>query len=162
MAWKKKDTVYQSWEEVDAALKEVCEIELEITNKEVEMNSRINQLKDEVQGTIFRLRERKKELETNVEEFTNARIEEFKTSKTKFLTFGEVGFRKATGIITRNVKAIIEALKRHRMNDCIIVKETIDKTELAKYDDEALARVGAKRKKGDEFYYKLSLERVER
>ena len=75
------------------------------------MNDDINMIKGRVQNITTPLLEEKELLEKNIKEFTEYKVAEFKEKKTKDFTFGQVGFRKSTSIITRNVKAIIEALK---------------------------------------------------
>ncbi|MGF9798638.1 host-nuclease inhibitor Gam family protein [Brevibacillus agri] len=161
MSKKKAAPLYQSWDEVNNAMRQIAEIDRTIQATEAELNRKIGELKAEAESVAAPLLAEKAELEKHIQAFTESRIDEFKDSKTKFLTFGEVGFRKATSIVTRNVKAIIEALKQNRMTDCIKVSESIDKEELAKYDDPSLERVGAKRKIEDKFFYKPSVERIE-
>lgn len=161
MAKKKATPVYQSWDEVNEGLRALVEIDQHIYLTEATMNNEINALKKDAELKIKPLLERKEQLEKNIQEFTESRMDEFKDSKTKSLTFGEVGFRKTTSIVIRNVKAVLGALKLHKMNDCIKVTETIDKEELAKYEDEALAKVGAKRSTKDNFFLKPTIERIE-
>lgn len=157
----KPEPVFKSWKQVNEAMRDLIEIDQHVYMIEATMNNQINEIKKEAELKVNPLLARKEELENNIQAYTEYHIDEFKDSKTKSLTFGEVGFRKATSLITRNVKAIIEALKQNRMNDCIKVTETIDKDELGKYDDAALLKVGAKRKTEDRFFCKPNIERIE-
>lgn len=161
MAKKKARPVFQSWEEVNQAMGDLIEIDQHVFQIEATMNNHINVLKKEAELKANPLLARKAELEANIQAFTEHHIDEFKDSKTKSLTFGEVGFRRTTSIVTRNVKAIIEALKQNRMLDCIKTAESIDKDKLGQYDDEALLKVGAKRKAEDRFFCKPNIERIE-
>ncbi|WP_035296171.1 host-nuclease inhibitor Gam family protein [Brevibacillus thermoruber] len=161
MAKKKTAPLFQSWDEVNQALREISVLDAQVSEAEAKMNALINDIKADTEAVVTPLLQRKAELEAHIQAFTESRIDEFKDSKTKTLTFGEVGFRKTTSIITRNVKAILEALKQNKMFDCISVKESIDKDELAKYDDAALAKVGAKRDVKEKFFYKPTVERIE-
>lgn len=164
MAKNKKPTQlpkYQSWEEVNAALREVGDLNRQIAGIEATLNEGINSLKLDAEAKVVPLALRKTELEENIKMFTEHHKDEFTDSKTKFLTFGKVGFRKSTSLITRNVKAIIEAIKQNRMQDCLSISVTINKEELAKYDDASLEKVGAKRKTEEKFFYEPAIERIE-
>lgn len=162
MAKKKTEPVFQTWEQIDDALKSIAKIDQTIKIHEAKLNDDINMLKTKVQNITTPLLKEKALLEKNIKEFTEANVAEFKDKKTKDFTFGQVGFRKSTSIITRNVKAIIEALKNNKMIDCIITKESINKDELTKYDDASLEKVGAKRKVEDVFFYKVDEERIDK
>lgn len=161
MAKDKGLLVFRNWDEVNQALKEIGEIDRKILTIEGDMNRRIDEVKAEAEKDAASLLDRKKRIETNVQEFTESYADEFKTSKSRKFLYGTVGFRKSTSIITRNIKAIIEALKQNRMTDCIIVTEKLNKEELEKYDDAALEKIGAKRKSEDRFFYELNVERVD-
>lgn len=161
MAKKKIIPVFESWEQVNEALKGVAKINQTLKVHEAKLNEDINAIKSKVQGVTAPLLEEKERLEKNIQEFTEAHAEEFTDKKTKDFSFGQVGFRKTTSIITRNVQAIMEALKNNKMLNCITVKESINKEELEKYDDESLLKVGAKRKIEDKFFYKIDEERIE-
>lgn len=161
MAKKKVEPVFKEWNQVDEALKQISKIEQTLKINEVKLNQDIDSIKTKVQADARPLIEEKERLEKNIKEFTEANIEEFKDKKSKDFSFGQVGFRKTTTIITRNVNAILEALKNNRMNSCITVKESINKEELDKYDDAALTKIGAKRKSEDKFFYKIDEERIE-
>lgn len=158
---KNKEPVYRSWEDVDNALKLIADLDHRVREAENIMNQRIDRIKEETLRDMAPLINQRKELENAIEEFTEYSKYDFKESKTKKFTFGEVGFRKTTSIVTRNVKAIIEALKQHKMNDCIDVKESINKQKLDDYDDKALEVIGAKRKSEDNFFYNIYTERIE-
>lgn len=160
MKKKKPETTLKGWEEVDQALKEIGEIDRKVKTAEIEMNETISMIKASAEDKTRFLLKRKEELEEQIALFTEGRRDEFKEAKTKSFVYGEVGFRKTTSIITRNLKAIIEALKQNRMDDCIDVTEKLNKEKLAEYDDEALNKVGAKRKTEDRFFLKIAEERL--
>lgn len=161
MAKKKGLLVFRNWDEINQALKELGDIDRDVTRIEADMNRKINDIKADAERDAAALLERRKRLETNVQEYTESYSDEFKVSKSKKFMYGSVGFRKATSITTRNIKAIIEALKQNKMLDCITVSEKINKEELEKYDDVSLGKIGAKRKVEDKFFYELSEERIE-
>lgn len=162
MPKKKIEPVFKEWDQVEEALKQIAKIDRTLKSNEIKLNQDIDSIKTKVQADARPLLEEKERLEKNIKEFTEANIGEFKDKKSKDFSFGQVGFRKTTTIITRNVTAIIEALKNNKMISCITVKESINKEELDKYDDEALVKVGAKRKSEDKFFYKIDEERIEK
>lgn len=156
----KKTSEFKKWDEIAIALRELAEIDCAMTAAELSMNKAIDEIKASYESKVSERVERKRWLEDNVKLFVCERQNEFEDKKSKEFTFGKVGFRKSTEIVTRNVKAIMEALKRHAMSDCIITSEKIDKEALAKYDDEALLRVGARRKTGEKYYYEVNKEKI--
>lgn len=162
MAKKKTEPVFKEWSQVEEALKQISKIQQTIKVNEAKMNQDIDSIKATIQNEAKPLLEEKERLEKNIKEFTEANIEEFTDKKSKEFTYGQVGFRKTTTLITRNVKAILEALKNNNMLGCITVKESINKDELSKYDDESLSKIGAKRKTEDKFFYNIDEERIDK
>jgi len=96
--------------------------------------------------------EDEKNILASLEEFASSREEEL-DGRSKKLTHGTVGFRRTTKIVLRNKAAtVLRKLRARRLDDCIRVKETVNKEALAAYDDEVLRDVGARRKVEDRFY----------
>lgn len=157
----KKEPTFKSWDDVDNALKLISDIDKRLVEAQVVMNERIDKIKAESINNVRSIIYQKKQLEAAVEEFTKANITEFKEAKTRKFAFGEVGFRKTTSIVIRNVKAVLGSLKQHRMFDCIDTKESINKEKLADYSDEALEKIGAKRKAEDTYFYNIYTERID-
>ena len=81
--------------------------------------------------------------------------------KTKSLTFGSLGFRKSTSIIVKKAKAVLVALRAYGMDDCINVKETVNKEALRQYSDDKIAAVGCVKKVDDVFWYEPDYEKLE-
>lgn len=161
MPKKKIEPIFKEWNQVEEALKQIAKIDRTLKLNEIKLNQDIDNIKAKVKSDAKPLLEEKERLEKNIKEFTEANIDEFKDKKSKEFSFGQVGFRKTTTIVTRNVIAMIEALKNNKMFSCITVKESINKEELSKYDDESLVKIGAKRKSEDKFFYKIDEERIE-
>ena len=152
---------YRTWDDVNAALREVGEIDLQIEALEADCNRKIADAKAELEVQAQALLERKDTIGRLMKEFAEARRADFSGKKSLPLTFGQVGFRQSTKIILRNVKAIIEALKRKKMLDCVIIEEKVSKDALGGYDDATLSSVGAKRQTEDVFWYEVDRERVQ-
>jgi len=161
MAKKAKVLAFNTWEQVDGALKELATLGTMIAEGEALMNKEIDRIKSIYDEKCKSLLGHQKVLEANIKEFTKSRISEFTDSKSRKFMFGEVGFRKTTKITAKNVKAILEALKQNKMHDCIDVTESLNKDKLSEYDDASIEKIGAKRKVEDKFYYKIDTERIE-
>lgn len=161
MAKKKVEPIYKEWDQVNEALKSIAKIDNTLKMHEARLNEDINSVKTRMENVTAPLFKEKELLEKNISEFTEAHREEFTDKKTRDFTCGQVGFRKVSNIVTRNVQAILEALKNNKMHNAIIVKESINKEELEKYNDASLEKIGAKRKVEDKFFYKINEERIE-
>lgn len=108
------------------------------------------------------LLDRKALLEHQIKEFAEANKADLGNRKSRPLNFGLVGFRQSTSIVVRSVKNVIAALKARGMQDCIAVKERVDKEALKKYPDEVLREIGAQRKVEDAFFYEVNRDALQR
>lgn len=158
---KAKVSKFTSWDEVNEALGKIRENTITIRKAEAAMNNQITMVKGAFSEKVTPLSAENAELEKEIEAYTKAHISEFTDRKTKEMTYGKVGFRKVSEIVTRNVKAIMEACKQHDMFDCIKVSEKLDKEALEKYSDKALETVGAHRKEAEKYFYDIDLEELE-
>lgn len=86
-------------------------------------------------------------------------------TKTRALTFGEVGFRLSTSVslprAKEKIEEIIRRLKTQQMMDCIVVKEDVSKEALKKYGEDTVNAVGATWKQQDVFGYELNFSKLE-
>ena len=86
-------------------------------------------------------------------------------TKTRALTFGEVGFRLSTSVslprAKEKIEEIIRRLKTRQMMDCIVVKEDVSKEALKKYGEDTVNAVGATWKQQDVFGYELNFSKLE-
>lgn len=158
---KKKKSRFTSWDEVSLALRELTEITTRISEAENKLNRDIAVIKNSYEERVYSDVAAKKDLEEQIELYTRAHSAEFTESKTKAFSWGRVGFRKSTEIITRNVKAIIEAAKRHNLEDIIVVTEKLNKDAMAGYADEVLEAIGAHRRVSDKYYMELATEKLD-
>lgn len=166
MARKKKEkekSNFTSWEQVGNALCEITQINTRVKAAEVQMERDKLTITNAYEQKVRDDLAHKEQLEKDMKLYTKEHIDEFTDLKTKKFTYGKVGFKKSTEIVTRNVKAILEALKRNKMLDCITTKvtESINKTKLGEYDDKALLKVGAKRKESEKYFYEVPEEKLE-
>lgn len=152
--------ILQSWEEVDAVLKEIAENEMEIEAITTDMNKEIHDIKQIAEEKSKKHQERIKVLSLYVQEFTERNRDEIK-GKTKVLNHGSVGFRQSTKVVLSKVEQIIEKLKKFKMTDCINVKETVNKDVLRKYPADDILKVGGSLKVEDVFWYETDREELE-
>jgi phage host-nuclease inhibitor protein Gam len=154
----------KTWDDADDALRDIGVIDRAMVRLETEANEKIDGIKKSVETTARQLRENKALLELQLEAFCSANRGDFGKVKSKPLTFGTVSFRESSRIIVKKGKAITEAiiaaLKELGHKECIRTKETLNKEEMKKLDEETLARVGARKKAGETFGYEINAEKV--
>ena len=150
-----------SWDEVDRALREICECEIGIEKLESDMNMKINDAKAEAEKLGKPLKTAIGILTEQIQSFVEGSRAEME-GKSKFLNFGTVGFRQSTSISysTKKTEKIIEALKQFGMLNCITVKETINKEALKLYPERDIVKVGAAKKVEDRFYCETDHEKL--
>lgn len=149
----------QSWEDVDQALRQYGELTLEIEALEAEYTRRINQLREELEAKAGPLVQTRNQLAKEMEQFVRHRWDEL-DGRSRQLTHGEVGLRRATSIVIRKVADTLAALKERGLHHCINVKETPNKDVMAQLTDEELKAVGARRKIEDVFWFDWNRESV--
>ncbi len=146
-----------SWDEVDQALKEIAERQIQITTITNSMNVAIADIKANAENARKPHADAIARLEADIKEFAEAHRPDIH-GRTKKLVFGNLGFRASTKLVVRNIKATLAALAARGMTDCIKIKESIDKAKLETYSDADLAAVGATRKPQDCFWYEVDYE----
>lgn len=155
-----KDETLASWEEVDGCLKKIGEIDNKLQKIEADMNDEITRAKAKADDKSKLLLEQKKQLELLVKDYAETNRMDL-DGKTKTMTFGKLGFRKSTTIIVKKIKNVLIALRAKGMDDCINVKETVNKDALRQYSDDVIASVGCVKKVDDVFWYEPDYEKLE-
>lgn len=157
--------VFKTWEEVDAALKEIAEEEIAIADIEGEMNKQMNGIKITAAQEAKPHHDRISSLEKDVKQFVTEHRDELGGKKTKTLNFGETGFRKSTSVVIPKDKGlvaeIIRRLKVKKLTDCIITEEKVNKDALRQHGEDVVIAVGARWKQEDAFWYEASHEKLE-
>lgn len=156
----KDEVVLKDWDDVDLTLKEIAEYELEIENITTEMNQKIHDIKLEADLKAKPLQERIAALGVLVKFFVEDNKAEL-DGKTKQLNFGKTGFRLSTKLVLRKVDKVLENLKNFKMEDCITVKESVNKEVLRKYPEEDIIKVGGSLRKEDVFWYETEREKLQ-
>lgn len=155
----------KTWEDANDALRQIAEAQLALQDIEGEMNKQILGAKKAAEEQSKQFKDRVAKLERELKDFVTEHRADMGKTKTKLLTFGEVGFRLSTSVslprAKEKVEEIIRRLKARSMTDCIIVKEDVSKEALKKYGEDTVNAVGATWKQNDVFGYELNLARLE-
>ena len=155
-----KDEMLNSWEEVDSCLRNIGEIDNRLKKIEADMNDEITRVKAKADDKSKLFLEEKKQLELMIKDYAESNRMDL-DGKTKVMTFGSLGFRKSTSIIVKKVKNVLVALRARGMDDCINVKESVNKEALRAYSDEDIVAVGCVKKVDDVFWYEPDYEKLE-
>lgn len=163
MARKKvpAEPVLNSWEEVDHAMHQILLAQSCIDEINVQLNRTILEAKEAAEVASRPAREKIAGLELQIREFVVRNRDTIK-GKSKKLNFGQTGFRLSTKLVvpTSKVAEIIAACKKFKMQDCVTVKESINKEALKRYPLEKILQVGASLKSTDEFWYEVATEEI--
>ena len=155
----------KNWEDVNDALRQIAEATIAIGDIESDMQKQIVGAQKIAEEQSKPYKDKIARLEREIKDFTVEHRDEMGKSKTKTLTFGEVGFRLSTSVTLPRAKEkleeIIRKLKARQMTDCIVVEEKVSKEALKKYGEDTVHAVGATWKQRDEFGYDLNLAKLE-
>lgn len=154
-------TQFETWEDVDRALKAIGEIDRELAIIEADQNETIDRAKAEAKAQAKPFQDRKAGLETAMKEFCEANRAEFLKQKTKRLTFGSVGFRLSSKVVIRKLGDTLQALKDFKLLHCIRTREEPDKEAMKALDTETLAAVGAQLKSENVFGYEVDQAKLQ-
>lgn len=149
-----------SWEEVNTALKAIAQANNELQVIGSSMNMQIDALKEASDKMALPYKEEIKKQELMIKEFVQENRAEMK-GKSRKMTFGTVGFRMSTKLsLPKELKKVIAALRKFDMEDCIILKESVNKDILKTYEEKDILKVGGSLKKEDTFYYEVDQSAV--
>lgn len=153
----------KNWDEVNALLGEQGLIDLSLQEIEGNLNLEINGLKEKAKAQAKSLEERSKVIAREVKEFCDHYREEIK-GKEKVLTFGKVGYRKSTKISiptkAKSKEAIIDALRKRKLLQCIRITEEISKDAIRALPDDVIIAIGCKKKVEDIFFLEPDHEKL--
>lgn len=153
--------ILNSWEDVDHAMHQILLAQSSIEEVNAQLNRSISEAKKAAEVASKPAREKIAELELQIREFVVRNRNTIK-GKSKKLNFGQTGFRLSTKLVVPTSKAtdIIAACKKFKMQDCVTVKESINKEALKRYPLEKILQVGASLKSTDEFWYEVATEEI--
>ena len=162
----------QTFEDVNKTLLEIAKKESFITKKEVEMNEKINKIKNEFDDDVKETRAQKQLLEQEVEGFCKVNKEEFGKLKSMALMFGTVFFRTTPPKVTQlnkkySVATTIELAKKLFKQKFIREKAELDKEAILtsyaakEINDEKLAAIGLRIDQEEKFGYEINWETLD-
>lgn len=170
MGKRKSEQVRRTWnlsdlEGVDVALGVLAEIEAGADRRQADLERKIAALRDAAAADIARQAELAKGLRGAIEEWAEGHPAALAAAadgaRSVALTHGRIGYRRTppTIHVPKKVEPVIAALRRRGLAEAVIVKESVDRSVLARYDDATLKAVGARRKAGrDRFFIDLADE----
>lgn len=142
---KKTESIYKNWEEVNSAMKELGELNIQKQKLEGEQTVKINKIKAETLKKAGIIKTQISEIEKNIERFAMQNKSEFLKTRNKKLTFGVVSFRLVKSVVCTCKDEAIKALKALNLDFCIRSKEELDKDECLKFaesDEKTLLKAG--------------------
>ncbi len=155
----------KSWEDVNDALRQIAEATIALGDIQSEMQKQVVGAQKAAEEQSKPYKDLIAKLEREIKDFVTEHRGEMGKTKSKTLTFGEVGFRLSTSISLPRAKEkleeIIRRLKARKMMDCVVVKETVSKDALKKYGKDTVNAVGATWKQTDVFDYEVNLARLQ-
>ena len=156
------EPVLRDWTAVDAALRDLKECQYALTELGVELDRRIDGLKDDYNKNAQPLQNRIKRLEGDVKEYVDAHRAEL-DGKSRTLVFGKVGYRASSKLMLAPAKVAeaIAALKALGRKELVKTTETLDREALKKEPPALLERIGAFIRWRGVFYYDISGEQPE-
>ncbi len=162
MARKKvaAEPALKSWADVDAALKEILYCNGCIDEVEVTLNREIAEAKDRADVKTRPMRERVRGLEAQMREYVDRHRDDL-DGKTKRLNFGQTGYRLSTKLIVPKPADVLARLHQYGMDDCITVKESVNKDALKRYKSEDILKTGAYLRTDDDFWYEVDTNVIE-
>lgn len=151
---KKKDSIYNSWEEIDKALRQLGELKIEKEKNEGELTLKINELKAFYADKNNKVINDIKTIEKEITRYCDENKDSFINKRNKKLNFGVISYRLTEKVVCSCIPNIIKSLKTLNLDFCLRIKEEIDKDKIKELDANTLAKVGVKVLKED----KLTIE----
>ena len=154
--------ILNDWQDVDGAVEQIGRIEIESGALASEMGHELYAVLGRYSKELAALGEKKREIESAVGSFCLLRKSEFAKKRSKQLIFGKIAFRVAERIAIPEgfEQTVIATLKMLGRDECIEIKERLDRNGLKKLGDDELARCGARRVKEDHFRIEPNLDAV--
>lgn len=167
MTRKKVENALKSERQVDDALRQVGELEIQIERIELAGNERINKAKAWMEERSADKADRLKVLTLQVQAYAEEKYkdDEFDKTRTKKMQFGEISYRRSQKLTTAakiKIADAIKLLKERGLKQCVRIKEELDKEAIRalKLGDDQLKACGLRMKKDDTFGYVIYREKI--
>ncbi|MCC6546194.1 host-nuclease inhibitor Gam family protein [Candidatus Sumerlaeota bacterium] len=151
----------KSWDEADASMKRIAEIERAIHGKESSMNAKMDAMKQGYADEVKPLQEEKESKEKDLEAFCREHRSEFGNARSKQLIFGKLSFRDSVSLTIHNAGNPVAAIKKmlgEKASMYLTTKESPNKEALERLPDTELAPLGCKRSRKETFGYEINWE----
>jgi hypothetical protein len=141
-----------TWKDADEAIAIISAAEMEISVIEAEINAQLAALKALQQTKILRLTAMLREFVTQHREDMGDK------KKSRKLAHGEVGFKLGNRRVVYNESEefTILMLKKHKIENCIVTTESVDKMALHKLEEADLVKIDVAIEQEERFFYKSS------
>lgn len=151
-------------EELKESSTQYAKYSRDFTQSEVEMNKEIDKIKSKYDMKNASNKAMLTALSTMIKGYVTENKEILITDpkKSMDLPLVIIGFRKSSEISIPNTKMsyILATLKSLGRYECIDVKETVKKSALTSWSNEALAEIGVSKKEKDTFYIEIKTEEI--
>ena len=154
-----------NFDDVDAALKELCECEVALSKLEGEVTLKCNDIKERYKDKTEPLVNQIAFIKQEITNFCEGNKAEFANKRSKELVFGTIGYRLSKSVslprVKEKVESLLKAIKSYGFKDCISYTEKPNGEALAELDDADLVKLGLKRVVKDNFRIEPKLESLD-
>ena len=158
---KKIESTLKNLDEVDASIKKIAELNINKTRLEGEQTLQINEIKKNTAEKAKGIDSKIKELEKDIERFTESHKDEFTDKRNKKLNHGTVSYKIVKRVCCSCVNEAIKALKALNLDFCIRTKQELDKDRImAEVDENTLLKAGITIKKEDKLRIEPNYEKI--
>jgi len=141
-----------TWEDADRVLAGVAECRQALARIKADLEGRIDTAKAVAKEYSAEYAAREAAALAALEAFTRAHESDLE-GRSQALLHGRIGLRRATRIVLkRTVKFVLDALHARGWNDCVRIREEVDKEVLDHYTDDDLKKIGCARVTEDLFF----------
>jgi len=142
-----------TWKDVDDLLMRAGELQRSLDASNEAMTEKIAAIKEEHKAATTTVQAELDKVVRLLEVFAEKNQDGFRGKRSRKLNHGQIGWRKSTKLaLTKKPLEVIELLRRKGMEDCVKVRETVDKTKLKEFPDDVLEQVGARMEVADVFF----------
>ncbi len=141
---KKKESIFQTWEEIDTNLKELGKLSISKSKLEGELTLKINEITDKYRQKIEEINNKTNVIKKEITRFCEQNKQDFINKRSRKLNFGNIAYRISETLKIDSVATAIKALKALDLNFCLKIKEELIKDEIKKLDSSILAKIGAR------------------
>ncbi len=154
-----------NFDDVDKILKELCALNVAITNIEYQQTKEIGEIKEKYGNEAKPLIKEQQRMQQLVEGFCEDNKSAFAKKRAKEMVYGIVGFHQKTSLAVprskEKVADLIKNLESYGHLSCIENVPSVLRKELDKLTDGELVKVGLKRKYKDSFRIELSNSKIQ-